>query len=191
MHSGCKSRCGWDIAVAVEGDYVGLLELRQKLHLGDTIFAAGRGILAYDFGGHQHGRMNRPDQSRPRKIAARVCLVAVIFLYAPLVGTAWTARTMDCCNGQLCNIAQHHHKNARARQSGDSECGHDVGAMTACSMSCCQDMQRPMLTAVVFVVPQVATRPSDMQETGALDITRTIELPRSVEPPSPPPRVVA
>ena len=135
--------------------------------------------------------MNRPDQSRPRKIAAWVCLVAVIFLYAPLAGAAWTARAMDCCNGQLCNIARHHHKSAPVRPSGDSECGHDIGAMTACSMSCCQDLQRPMLTAVVFVLPLVAIAPAGVTQTGAVELTRAAELPRSMEPQSPPPRVVA
>jgi hypothetical protein len=126
------------------------------------------------------------NQNRGRAFGAWVCLLTAIFLYAPLAGAAWSARSMACCTGDRCDIPQHHHRHQAADNQID--CGHDTTGMIACSMSCCQNTDTPVVTAVAFVLP----RPAGVAQTAR--ITRTIEnahaseIPRSIRPASPPPR---
>jgi hypothetical protein len=56
-------------------------------------------------------------------------------------------------------------------------------------MSCCQDPDRPVVTAVAFVLPPLAFASAPMLVTRAVDTPRSIEIPRSVLPLLRPPRV--
>src|SRR6202007_2914182 len=82
-------------------------------------------------------------KNRCRSLAAWACLLATLLLHAPVVCFAWAARGMDCCTGELCPVAQHHHRKASTR---DADCGHSLGALPACSMSCCPTAERAAMT---------------------------------------------
>ena len=92
---------------------------------------------------------------------------------------------MACCTEDHCNIPQHHHQ----KKPTQSDCGHDLGGLTDCSMSCCQNADRPVVTAVAFLLPPLAFAPASVLVTQPYDPLRSVEIPRSVEPLSPPPRV--
>jgi hypothetical protein len=119
--------------------------------------------------------------------------MAAALLYAPLAAAAWSSRAMACCTGDHCDIPQHHHQRATDPASGASEgpnCGHEMNGMMGCTMSCCQDTDRPVVTAVLFVLPHPVFAPHVMQTKRADDARRSVEIPRATEPLSPPPRVV-
>jgi hypothetical protein len=122
-------------------------------------------------------------------------LLAVVLIYGPLAGAAWSSHAMACCTDDHCNIPQHHHQKTRehsaSNTAGTTNCGHDMSGMTNCSMSCCQDPDKPVVTAVAFVLPHRAFASASMQVTRSDDAPRAVEIPRSVEPLSPPPRVAA
>jgi len=127
-------------------------------------------------------------QTRFRLLAAWVCLLAVASLFAPLAGAAWLASAMDCCTGDHCTIPKHHHHKAAAHLN----CDHDnAGGQTECSMSCCQDEERFLATAMIFVMPLLAMSSAPLHVTPALEASRSIEIPRSVQPLVPPPRSIA
>jgi hypothetical protein len=127
-------------------------------------------------------------QERKRILAAWVCLFAAVALYAPLAGAAWSAHAMSCCTGEYCPIAQHHHQKKQASPHSDMDCGHDVDEMMNCSMSCCEQSEKPLATAVAFVLPHVALASAAIGVTGAADTLQLLEILPSLKPLSPPPR---
>jgi len=125
---------------------------------------------------------------RRRIFSALACLLAVVFLYAPLAGAAWSSHAMACCTGGYCNILNHHHQKAPANSSASEDCGHRMALMN-CSMSCCPDPDKPVVTSVAFVLPPATFTPSSILVTRTVERTRSIGIPRSVEPLSRPPRI--
>jgi hypothetical protein len=132
--------------------------------------------------------VNALNQQRRRVLAAWVCLFAAVALYAPLAGAAWSAHAMSCCTGEYCPIAEHHHHKKQIAPHPDMDCGHDMGAMMDCSMSCCEGPEKPLVTAVAFVLPDVTIASALFAVTDAADSVRALAIPRSLEPVSPPPR---
>src|SRR5258707_702015 len=132
--------------------------------------------------------MRKSAPSRFRILAAWACLMAVVFLFAPLAGAVWSSSAMDCCTGDHCTIPTHHHHKAPT----GADCDHDGGSgLTNCSMSCCQDEDRPFATAMNFVIPALVSTAAPFRVTRALDAPQSIEIPRSIQPLLPPPRVTA
>jgi hypothetical protein len=132
--------------------------------------------------------MEKSAPSRFQILAAWACLLAVMSLFAPLAGAAWSSSAMDCCTADHCTIPKHHHRKAPA----NADCDHDSGAgLTQCSMSCCQDEDRPFATTMNFVMPALASAAAPLRVTRALDAPRSVEIPRSVQPLLPPPRFTA
>jgi hypothetical protein len=127
-------------------------------------------------------------QNRCRILAAVVCLLAVAFLYAPFAAAAWSSHAMACCTDGFCNIPQHHHKKAPAHSATSEDCDHAMGGMMHCSMSCCQDPDKPAVTSMAFVLPPAAFAASAMIISGAVERIHSIEIPRPIAPLSPPPR---
>jgi hypothetical protein len=116
-------------------------------------------------------------------------LFAAVALYAPLAGAAWSAHAMSCCTGEYCPIvAHHHHQKKQATPRSDMDCVHDMGEMMNCSMSCCENSEKPLVTAVAFVVPNAALTSAPMAVSGADEALQSFEIPRSLTPLSPPPR---
>jgi len=132
--------------------------------------------------------VNGSSQDRKRVLAAWVCLLAAVTLYAPLAGAAWWVHSMACCTADHCPIAQHHHQKKKASPHSDMDCGHDTGEMMDCSMSCCQDSEKPLVTAVAFVLPHLVSAFAPASVVPATESARAVAILRSIEPLSPPPR---
>ncbi|HKW57315.1 MAG TPA: hypothetical protein VJN42_08145 [Candidatus Acidoferrum sp.] len=121
--------------------------------------------------------------------AAWMCLLAVTLLYAPLGAAALMANGVGCCGGAYCPIREHHHhKPSPSPDSQPMDCGHDMGAMTACSMSCGENSGRPAVIPGVFVLPPAATVPSAGQVIRPVQVIHSSEIPQGTKPLSPPPR---
>ena len=118
-----------------------------------------------------------------------MCLFAAVFLYAPLAAASWSAHAMSCCTGDHCPIAQHHHQKKQDAPPSQMDCGHDMGEMMKCSMSCCQSSEMPLVTAVAFVLPDSTSTLAPAAVVPAVETAHAIASPRSVEPLSPPPRL--
>src|SRR5712691_10436367 len=97
--------------------------------------------------------MQTARHNRRRSISASICLLVVVLLYAPLAGAAWSSYQASCCASDQCPIAGHHHQKPPAAPANHMDCGHDMPGMMACSMSCCHDSERSMVSAVAFVLP--------------------------------------
>ena len=130
-------------------------------------------------------------QKRVELAAAWVCLLAVALLYAPLAGAALLANGMNCCAGGVCPIPEHHHhkqQQAAAKEAAPMDCGHEMGGMTSCSMSCCKDPSRPALIPGAFVLPEVSFAPAAGEVLHTVRLASSLEISRFVKPLSPPPR---
>jgi hypothetical protein len=130
--------------------------------------------------------MSQLHRKTTRTVAACVCLLAVLFAYAPLAGAAWSAYVMGCCQDGMCTIPSHHHSKA-ATQSTDSDCNHSTG-MTPCAISCCQDSEKFGVTSLAFVLTRPISSLAGNRIGRFTPVVRPIEIPRSIEPASPPPR---
>lgn len=134
--------------------------------------------------------MNRSPQRAHRVLAACVCLLAVALLYAPLACAAWVGHTMACCTGDHCNIPEHHHRKAPAADpDSHADCDHNGSGLTPCSMSCCQDPDKPVVSAVAFVLPPLTFAAAPMLIADTAEAAQSIEIPRTTEPLAPPPRI--
>jgi len=133
--------------------------------------------------------VNASSQQRRRIVAAWVCLLTAAFLYAPLAAANWSAHVMACCTGDYCPIAQHHHPKKPASPHSEMDCGHDMSEMMDCSMSCCPRSENPLVTAIAFVLPHVTSVSTGIAVTGSADTLQALEIPRSLKPVSPPPRL--
>lgn len=121
-----------------------------------------------------------------RIAAACFCLLAVLLLYAPLGAAVWTAHGMSCCTGDFCPSSSHHHQKTPAAPAHHN-CGQEMG-MTACSMSCCQTPDRPMVASLNFVLPQLNFPAAPVLISPFETARSSIAPSRSSEPLSPPPR---
>jgi hypothetical protein len=128
---------------------------------------------------------------RGRIVGAWVCLFAAVFLYAPLAAATWSAHAMACCSGDSCPIAAHHHRQkAPGPQRSHMDCEHDAGEMVNCSMSCCQSSEKPLVTAVAFVLPHLVSANAPPSVVSATENAHAVAIPQPAEPLSPPPRLL-
>ena len=58
-------------------------------------------------------------------------------------------------------------------------------------MSCCQDPDKPMVSAFAFVLPSLTLSGDPMLVARTTEAAKTIEIPRASQPLAPPPRFVA
>jgi hypothetical protein len=131
-------------------------------------------------------------QRRHRVFAACLCLLAVALVYAPLAGAVWAGHALACCTGDHCNIPEHHHRKAALADTGSrADCDHEGSGMSACSMSCCQDPDKPMVSAFAFVLPSLTLAGAPVLVAGTAKAASSIEIPRTFQPPAPPPRLAA
>jgi hypothetical protein len=130
-------------------------------------------------------------QNHRRDVAAFACLLAVIFIYAPFAAAAWSSHNMACCTGGYCNIPQHHHSKTPENSTAGEDCHHGMAGMMDCSVSCCRNPDKAVVTAVAFVLPPAGLASSGILVTRAVERVHCIEIPRTIEPLSPPPRTDA
>jgi hypothetical protein len=130
-------------------------------------------------------------QNRRRSIAASICLLAAVLLYAPLAAAAWSSYQSSCCMSGQCKIPAHHHHKAPAAPTNHMDCGHDghdMSGMMACAMSCCHDSEHSLVTSIAFVLPPVVAPESSAVITSPIELMKPVNFLRSIEPLSPPPR---
>ena len=135
--------------------------------------------------------MTTRHKDRRRSFLASVCLFAVVMLHAPLAGAFWSSHGAACCTSDHCPIPAHHHRKAPTAPANHMDCGHDMPAMTACSLSCCQNPDRPAITPVVFLLPASVNISEPATSESAINLLNPSDFSQSVEPLSPPPRCVS
>jgi hypothetical protein len=139
----------------------------------------------------ENRNVDRLRTDRGRIVGAWVCLFAAVFLYAPLAAATWSAHAMACCTGDYCPIAAHHHRQkAPATQHSHMDCERNAGEMMNCSMSCCPSSEKPLVTAVAFVLPHMASVIAPASGVSAAGNLHVVAIPQSAEPLSPPPRLL-
>ena len=161
---------------------------RLGLENGGHIAWATSAVLAYPTS-ERTGTVIASSQKRKRIVAAWVCLCAAVALYAPLAGATWAAHAMSCCTGDFCPIAQHHHPKKQASPQSEMDCGHDMGGMMNCSMSCCESSEKPLVTAVAFVLPDLVLVAAPTLVVSVAEDAHALAILPAVEPLSPPPRL--
>jgi hypothetical protein len=130
-------------------------------------------------------------QNRRRSITASICLLTVVLLYAPLAGAAWTSYQSSCCPSGQCKIPAHHHEKIPTAPANHMDCGHDMSGMMVCSMSCCHDSDRSLVTSIAFVLPPSTGLADFASAKSPIELAKLLDFPRSIEPLSPPPRFVS
>jgi len=125
-------------------------------------------------------------KKRSQVLAAWFCLVAALLLFAPLAGAARSGHAAACCTNDHCPIPEHHHSKTPAH---GSDCEHQTGGMTACTMSCCQSADHVMLIVPAFVVPDGTSLPEPDLANSVEPVAAANHFPRSLEVLSPPPRL--
>jgi hypothetical protein len=129
-----------------------------------------------------------------KKLAASLCLLAVLLLWSPLWAAALEASGMACCTGAMCPAHSHpksNHGNAANPSASEEpmQCNHSgSGSLMNCSMSCCQDQGQTFVTSVHFVLPQRLFVPSPQQSISSAPIFEVPQILRRNDPLSPPPR---
>jgi hypothetical protein len=185
----CKSRQRWHLHAFLFLDFQ--RAGRESDNLKTFFGIPSRRGLAYHVWVGWIDLLKHCAKNRSRIFAAVACLLAVLCLYAPLAGAAWPSNARACCTDGYCNIPRHHHQKAPTNSAAGEDCAHNMGGMMNCSMSCCQDPDKQVITAVLFVLPTPLFADSATPVTPAVTRVRSLEIPRTIEPLSPPPRVDA
>jgi hypothetical protein len=145
------------------------------------------GGLRYDLG-RFGDRMTIRQQNRWRSFHAIACMFAVALLFAPLVAAAWSSYSAACCTSGQCPIHGHHHQHSSSGSENPMDCGHQMPGMAACSMSCCQNMDRPAISPGLFVLPAPLTLAASTIFAPFISLREPQNFLRSIKPLSPPPR---
>jgi hypothetical protein len=145
--------------------------------------------------------METAAHNRWRSISAVICLFAVAFLYAPHAVAAWMAYGAPCCASGQCPIKEHHHHqtpvgdanqaNSNQADSHHMDCGHDMASMMDCSMSCCHHSETPAVASAIFVLPLPFELSAPASFTSGIVSLHFPDSPGSIQPLSPPPRLVS
>jgi len=142
-------------------------------------------MISEEFGVHMALR----DQNRWHSFCASFCLLAVVLLYAPLAAASWSSYKASCCTSDQCPIKEHHHQKAPAPPEKQMNCGHEMAGLSACTMSCCRNQDRPAITPAAFVLPPPVIVPALAPFASAFEFAKPLDSLLSVAPPSPPPRL--
>jgi hypothetical protein len=129
-----------------------------------------------------------------KAVGAWLCLTAVLLLWAPMWASAWAARGMSCCAGNMC--AAHGHgkasfsgKGAAAKDEAPMECEHSHSpGMAACSMSCCHEQSSSLVSGTVYVLPNPAVILLPTATTNSAVAVNDEEVFLVFAPPFPPPK---
>ena len=135
--------------------------------------------------------MKIPQQDRWRSFFATLCLVAVVLLYAPLAGAAWSLNSAACCTSGQCPVHGYHHQRAPASSRNPIGCGHEMPGMSKCTMSCCHNSDHPAIAPVLFVLPPAVNVSAPSSFKSSITFFKPSNDLRSIEPLSPPPRLFA
>ena len=133
-------------------------------------------------------RMRNRQNHWTRRLAALVCLLAVLLLQAPFARAAWLSSSMGCCMSDHCPIPGHHHKNAPAKDDMPMDCGHGMKHQADCKISCYKTTDETSINIAQFVLPDA--QPVLSSHSVSPDVSRFVAqlIPRSEKPQSPPPK---
>jgi hypothetical protein len=140
-------------------------------------------------------RQSHAPGSAGRRLAAVVCLLAVVSLWSPLWATAWQANGMACCNGGLCPAHGKHPLTIPA-QNAPEECerhggiSEPTGSMN-CTLSCCQETPASFTGALLFLMPQPTILSQPDHSAATISVLPPSEFFQSLEPLAPPPRAAS
>lgn len=136
-----------------------------------------------------------PPSAPGKKIAAFVCLLAVVLLWAPLWAAALQANGMVCCTGGMCPTHAHSNTNhASAENETTSEtpmqCDHSGhGSMMNCDMSCCHDQGQTFVASLHFVMPTLPVVLLPQQTLASAPTLEVTQISHPSAPLPPPPRI--
>ena len=126
---------------------------------------------------------------RTRKLAALLCLFAVVLLQAPFARAAWLTSSMACCMGDHCPVPGHHHKNASSGNDAPMDCGHNMSHISDCKISCCNAADETAINVAQFVLPTLQIALSLECAVPVLTPFAPQMISRAERPQSPPPRL--
>lgn len=135
--------------------------------------------------------MNRslhPPIAPGRTLGAWVCLMAIVLLWAPLWASAWAARGMACCTGNMCAAHEHAKTNPAGKNEAPRECERHGGGIAACSMSCCHDQGASLLSGTLYVLPGPVAISLPAETLNSSAAAKCEEVLQVFAPPSPPPK---
>jgi hypothetical protein len=141
-------------------------------------------------------RLTRPLSSAPgNKLAACVCLLAVLLLWAPSWAAAFQAQRMACCTGGMCPLHGHApkkspHDSGAQKEGPPATCEHHGRkAAMDCSMACCHPHAPAVTGAIDFVLPAPAIVAAHLRAEAARPRPCTLANSFAFQPASPPPRM--
>src|ERR1700739_1148372 len=125
-----------------------------------------------------------------RKLAAGVCLMALLLVYAPIASATLMSVTGACCSGDQCPIHGNHHPLKHDRPAamdchGDK---HGVNQMDSCSISCCHTDQRAAVNCNIFVLTPISAPAPLLANTQTSLAFAATGLSLAFAPPAPPPK---
>jgi hypothetical protein len=113
----------------------------------------------------------------------------MMLLYAPLAGAVCSAHFGNCCAGDYCPIARHHHRHDPSQPAGDMQCEHGGVELTRCSMHCCHPTEQTAVNAIWLVLPAPAALSfGNPHSTPVASVDSTADFLKQA-PDSPPPRL--
>jgi len=113
-------------------------------------------------------RMRHDSNALGRRLAACVCLVAVMLLWAPAWGAALQAAGMGCCDGAMCPLHGHGPKKSSSDANSAKDmpmAGCDHHARTTamdCTVACCHPKDPAVTGTIVFVLPSPMPIPAPL-----------------------------
>jgi hypothetical protein len=135
------------------------------------------------------GKLTNSREKMGQILAAWLCLLAAVFLYAPLAAASWSVHARTCCIGDHCPILGHHHRQAApAEQPSHADCEHEMGEAMNCSMSCCENSEKLVVTPLTFTLSRPVTMFASIAAVPASEVSPATAIAQSIEPVSPPPR---
>jgi hypothetical protein len=133
-----------------------------------------------------------------RRLAAAVCLLAVLVMWAPLWAAALSASGIGCCDGAMCPA--HGHSPAKngvpasapAQSEQPMQCDHENhgDSMMNCGISCYHEQAHTFVASVQFVMPSPTVLLQPQQAVSSVRALEVAHVLSFFDPLAPPPRTV-
>jgi len=137
--------------------------------------------------------MNRTRKCRfstRQRLSALVCLVALMLMYAQIASAAVMVITGTCCSGDQCPI-HGNHQHSQKTDDPPMDCAHgehNMSTMDNCSLSCCQDSERPVVHAILFLLTPLSVSTSLASSSAIPFLCAITKISLAHAPLAPPPK---
>jgi hypothetical protein len=145
--------------------------------------------------------MVKAANSKNRRMAACICLMALLLVYAPMASATLLAVTGACCTGDQCPIHGNRHPaqsgSAQKHEDAPMDCGHEnrdgdgTGKIDACSMSCCHTAEQSAVNVHFFLLTPVSHSMSLAKLSTAQIAPAAPVISPIFAPQAPPPKTLA